>query len=87
MADTFPTSAQLSWEPGARHYAVTPHDSTDFTASFRALYIGTGGDVVIVDMNSTAVTYKNVPAGTVIPMRGRRVNSTSTTATDIVGIY
>lgn len=87
MADSFPNIAQQPWEPGARHYSITPHDSTNFAISFRAIYVGGAGNVSLVDTAGTAVTYVGVPAGTVLPMRGLRVNSTNTTATSLVGIY
>lgn len=69
------------------HFAVTPHNSTNFTIDAAYLYVGTGGDVVAVDLADNAVTYKNVPSGGYIFMRCKRVNSTSTTASNIVGCY
>ncbi len=84
-----PSRAQETLEsPGRNFFVVTPHDSTDFTVSCRAVWVGTGGDVAVVGIGQTAaVTIKNVPAGTLLPFRLDRVNSTNTTASDIVGIY
>lgn len=71
--------------------AVTPSDTVDITtrggAYPRGLYVGVGGDVVVVTQGNTAVTFKAVPTGTTLPVRVRRVNATSTTATDIVALY
>jgi hypothetical protein len=67
--------------------AVTPSDSVDFTTLARAIYVGGAGNVVAVQHDNTAVTFSNVPAGTVLPIACRRVNSTSTTATAIVALY
>lgn len=74
-------------QSASHHFAVTPHDSTNFTYNCRALYIGGEGDVVVVTEDGTAVTYVGVPAGSILPVVAKRVNSTNTTATDIVGMY
>ena len=80
----------MSDGPAINFAAVTPHNSTDF-APARALYVGVGGDVAAVSRDltgaETAVVFKNVPSGTILPVRCRRVNSTGTTATDIVALY
>jgi hypothetical protein len=68
--------------------AVTPSDSTDLTnGECRALYIGGTGAVSLDVGNSTAVVFAGVPAGTVLPVRAKRVRSTGTAATNIVALY
>ena len=67
--------------------AVTPSDSTDLTTLARAIYVGGAGNVVAVQHDGTAVTFTAVPAGTVLPIAVRRINSTSTTATSIVALH
>lgn len=66
-------------------FAVVPSDSADHIKPCRYYYIGTSGNVVLVTLAGQTVTYKNVPAGGYILAAGKRINSTSTTATDIVG--
>lgn len=62
--------------------AVTKSDST--VLDFNALYVGTGGDVAIKHAeDGAAVTYTNVPSGSVLPVSGVRVMSTGTTAAAI----
>lgn len=83
--------ASLS-DPAANFAAVTPSDSIDFattslTSLTRALYVGGAGNVVAVMSDGTAVTFTAVPAGTVLPIRCKRVNSTNTTATAIVRLW
>lgn len=63
--------------------AVTPSDTVEQNLS--ALYIGGGGDVAVKGLSGTAVTFKNVAAGTILPIVVNRVMSTNTTATSIVG--
>lgn len=65
-------------------FAVTPSDTTELT--FKALYIGSTGDVVIKH-NSSAdpVTYASVPDGMILPLAGGFVMA-ATTASDIVAM-
>lgn len=68
-----------------KYGAVTKSDST--VLSFQAIYVGGAGDVAISPSESDsgdAVTFTAVPAGAILPVRGRRVMSTNTTATAIV---
>lgn len=77
--------------PGASHVAVTKSDTVDIAKVNnqypRALYVGGAGDVVLVTPDGVAVTYSSVPAGSLLPVQTRRVNSASTTATNMVAIY
>lgn len=74
--------------PGSGHYPVTPSNTTDFPIAFRAIWVGGAGDVAIVaNGDTTAVVYVGALAGSIIPMRGKRVNVTGTTATNLVGMY
>ena len=74
--------------PALNAVAVTPHDSTNLAEPSRALYIGVTGDVSLeLTESGSAIVFKNVPAGTVLPVRVSRVNATATTATDIVAIW
>jgi hypothetical protein len=70
---------------------VTPSDTADgpFPESaryFDALYIGGAGNVVVVGENNKTATFIGVPASRILPVRGKRVNSTNTTATNIVAL-
>lgn len=74
--------------PALNFAAITKHDSTDFVGFMtRGIYVGGAGDVVAVDKDNNPVTFSSVPAGTTLPIRCRRVNSTSTTATNMVALY
>ena len=72
-----------------RAVAVTPSDSAanNFPEPC-TVYVGGAGDVVVLPWGSDAVvTFVGMPAGSVVPVRVKRVNSTSTTATDMVRVY
>jgi hypothetical protein len=55
-------------------------------SSVRGLYVGVGGTVIVTTRAGTVTTFLNVPAGTILPVSARRVE-TGTTATNIVALY
>lgn len=67
--------------------AVTKNDSTDLTVTARALYIGGAGDVAVITAGGSTVTFVGLAAGSVLPVRVKRVKSTGTTATSIVALW
>lgn len=71
---------------GVKFAAITKSDTDDIPLT-RAVYVGGAGDLVAVDVDGTATTFSAVPAGTLLPIRVRRINSASTTATFMVAIY
>ena len=81
--------AQETMESPLRNlFAVTPHDTTLFTNPTRGLWVGVGGDIVILaagDEGGSSVLLKNVASGTMLPIQAIRVDSTNTTASSIVG--
>lgn len=73
----------------ARSYGtVTKSDTTPL--NFNAVYVGGAGDVAIAPDEdaaggtSTSVTFTAVPAGAILPIQGKRIMSTGTTATAMV---
>lgn len=51
------------------------------------VYVGVSGDVAVVPaLQDTSVTFKNVPQGTILPVKVKKVLSTGTTATDMVAV-
>lgn len=73
--------------PGESWRAVTPSDSANLMPGCRAVYVGGDGDVAAVDRFDNAVTFVGVLAGTILPIQAKRINSTNTTATNMVAIY
>lgn len=68
--------------------SVTPSDVTDLTRPTIGLYVGVTGNVAVImagDETDTAVTLVGLAAGIFHPLRVKRVMSTNTTATSIVG--
>lgn len=87
MFDAFSGTSDSPIAPASRCFAITPADGTDLVRVTKAIYVGTGGDISLVPVgDDQAVLFRNVPSGSVIDVRVARVNSTATTADDIVGL-
>lgn len=79
-------ASQDSVTPGQDGYEITITDVTAFASPFRALYIGGAGNVALITFKGTSLTFNGLIAGSILPMGGQRVNSTNTTATNLIGI-
>lgn len=87
MADRFPGIADTLISPGTRATPVVPSDTVDLPNIGKALYVGTGGTIVMIGAGgSTPRTWLNVPDGAMIPFRASRIFATGTTATDMLVI-
>lgn len=73
--------------PAVDFQAVTPSDSDDLAPSARALYVGFGGDVAVLNSRGDAVTFVGVVTGTVLPIQTKRVLETGTSADSIVALF
>lgn len=68
-------------------FAITKSDTVDFGRVTRAIYVGGAGTMVVVMADRTELPLAGCLAGTIYDLRAVRVNSTSTTATNMVGLY
>ena len=66
--------------------AVTASDSVTF-AEPSVVYVGVAGDVRVTTSGGDDVLFADVQAGSVIPVRVKRVWATNTTASSLVRIY
>ena len=91
MADRFGPLGDTVSSPATRATSIVPNDATDLTDMPKGIYVGTGGDIAMIGLNApagaTGVVWKNVPAGSLIPFRARRVLATGTTAANICLLY
>lgn len=73
--------------PAIKSANVTPNNDADLSFVTRAIYVGGAGNVaVLLQDDSSAVSFVAVPAGTVLPIRAKRIRATGTTATNIVAL-
>lgn len=70
--------------PAAGAFAITPTNGAELYAV--ALYVAGTGDVTVVTEQGDTVTFTDVPAGSILPIRVRQVRATGTDATGIVGL-
>lgn len=85
--DPFESVSDSLIAPAEFCFAIIPDDGIDIDRATKAIYIGSGGDIALQLLGTNApVTFRNVPAGTVIDVRVARVWAAGTTATDIVGL-
>ncbi len=87
MADLFSSSADQVSAPATRVVAVAPHDSNALVDIPKALFIGTGGTVILRGLAGVDVTFKNLASGSILPVRAQYVRATGTTAADILALY
>lgn len=88
MTDPFKSHETALNSPARNSFSITPNDSIDLSVTCRALFIGIGGDVSVILVGDTSPTvFKNIQAGTIVPISVKRVEATLTTATDILGLY
>lgn len=67
-------------------WVVTPSDNDDLTSWVRGVYVGGAGDLKVTMRDDSVVTFTAVPAGSVLPIYIKKIHSTGTTATNIVGL-
>jgi hypothetical protein len=87
MSDAFASFADHAAAPAMRALAVVPHDTIGLAAVPKALFVGTGGNLVLRGAGGGAdVLFKNVASGAVLPIRASHVRATGTTAADLVAL-
>jgi hypothetical protein len=74
--------------PAKYGLVVAPSDVTDLANPTRALYVGSAGGNISVQMygDNATVILTAVPIG-ILPLQVRRVNATGTTSTNIVALW
>lgn len=85
--DSFSRFQTQDFSPLTRAASVTPHNTNELEFVTRALYVGGAGDVAVTMQDSGEVTFVEVPAGTVLPIRVKVVKSTGTDATSIIALW
>lgn len=82
--DQFSAHTTSLESPASSAVAITPSDEIDLAQVSRAVYVGGTGDLAVTMKDGNNATFKNLIGGTVMAIRVSRVQSTGTTATDIV---
>ena len=87
MSDEFSGWKKAIGAPSDKAEAITPSDTLDLTNATRGIYVGGSGDITcIMASDSSSVTFSSVNTGSILPIRVKRVESTGTTATNLIAL-
>lgn len=86
MKDDFESYTTSLTSPAREADVIAPNDAVDLSAVTRAIYVGAGGDLQVQMVSGQTVTFENVLAGVVYPIRAARVLATGTTAGGLVAL-
>lgn len=87
MADVYAHTTPGLSSPAIDGSMIVPSDATDLAHVTRALYVGSGGEIAAQLASGSVVTLSAVPGGALLPLRVRRVMSTGTSASGLVGLW
>ncbi|MEM1050695.1 MAG: hypothetical protein AAGI28_01235 [Pseudomonadota bacterium] len=73
--------------PSRDWFDIAPSDDVDLSVVPKAIYVGTGGDLVVSSAGTDSeVVFRNIPSGALLDIRPAAVRETGTTAADLVGL-
>jgi hypothetical protein len=88
VADRFGALADTVTSPATRALVVTPHDANPLADIPKAVFVGTGGTIVMRGNGDAAdQTWKNIPSGAIVPFRPSHIRAAGTTAADMLALY
>lgn len=70
-----------------RWVAITKSDSVDIPARPAAVYVGQAGSIEALDWTGNAETFYAVPAGTILPIRPKRITASGSSAAFLLALY
>lgn len=73
-----------------RSTPAVQHVTATLDAAFdppKAVFVGTGGNISMVDQYGATKVWKNIPNGSIVPFRPQLINSSGTTAADMLLLY
>ncbi len=83
--DQFEYTSDSVFAPSRKSLAAIPSDTQPLPQIGKALYIGNGGHVRLRAVDDPApALFRNLAAGTILPVRVAQVFATGTTAADLV---
>jgi hypothetical protein len=87
LNDPFANTLESVVAPAADCFVITPNDTDDLAKATKAIFVGTGGDVVLRSVSGAAdVTFRNLPDGSILDVRVRAIRASGTSAANIVGL-
>lgn len=85
--DNFDTSIDSLIAPARHCFAINPDNGSALSVLPKAIYVGSGGDIVLRAADSVQdVTFVNVAGGTVLDIRALHIRAAGTTASNLIGL-
>ncbi|MDB4350214.1 hypothetical protein OAA38_00215 [bacterium] len=86
MGDVYDIFRTHLESPAKDAFAISGNDSTDLAKSTRSIYVGGSGNIKLTTIDGSTVTFNSAIAGSILPIRAKRIFSTGTTATNLIGL-
>lgn len=88
MPDPFASFGGFISLPAEAALPILPSDTDPIAQTPKAVFIGTGGTLVARGINASVdVTFRNLPAGSILPFRPGFIRATGTTAGELLALY
>ena len=84
--DPIQITPSLEEAPARDAFSITPSDTALFDQPARSIWVGGTGNVNVRMLDGSTVLFAAVQVGTVLPVSCKGVLSSSTTATNLVGM-
>lgn len=85
--DTFNAVLDSLTAPSRNCFSITQSDAAALPFLPKAIYVGTGGNLVVRAIDgSSDVRFTNVASGTILDIRVTSVRATGTTAANLIGL-
>lgn len=86
--DEYAYNSDAVSDPARSTLSIVPSDDQALKKVPKALFVGTGGDVVLrAAKDENPVTFRNVADGSILPVRAAQVYQSGTTAADMLALY
>ena len=86
MNDDFAAFTPSLTSPASSGMSIEPNDESELAHVTRALYVGQAGSVRVRLHHGSEVTFQDMQAGALYPLRVRQVFASGTTAGGLVGL-
>ena len=86
MGDVYDIFRTHLESPAKDAFAISGNDSTDLANSTRSIYVGGSGNIKLTTIDGSTVTFNGAIAGSILPIRAKRIFSTGTTPTNLIGL-
>lgn len=85
--DNFEPTVDSLVAPARNAFTIVPNDSAALPSLPKAIYVGSGGTIILRPVDGTQdVTFFGVASGSILDIRAKFIRATGTTASFMVGL-